>query len=347
MYFLRNIFFRSGPFVFALLPAFLLPGSPVKAEPDLDIRGDRTVNYFSRYGQARIKLNKVLFGPEEDIPVEFTVRNSGYTTIRIYPGYPAQKSFQFQVTDKKGQELARVVKDSFYRRERGADSVNLVGERVKEIILHPGESFTRRIFLNDFYNLEGGKEYRVVGFFYPDYRNGFFVRTRNMTRVRINMHREKNFYKEVEGHIYANNLPGLSPEETVYLFLSAEMRRNWRNYLKFLDLRKFIFAYDRFASRYARAEARERSLVLRDFERFLIDEPTDRLRRFRITATRYDRTTTGELRAPEMGRSYVEVRAERASKGYRVIYKYTYTLERVRGRDGFWRIIHVTATVVR
>jgi len=211
--------------------------------------------------------------------------------------------------------------------------------------MHPGESFQKTLCLNNYYRFIPGTEYRVVGYFYPDFRRRFFVRTSNIERFRIDINREKYYRSHGEKNFYRDVVPALSPEETVYLFLSAELKKNWNNYMKYLNMRKFITAYDRFASKYTVASEREKPVILREFEKFLTGQPADRLISFQIIKKEFDRSDSGEIKVN--GRAYVTVRAKRQSMGFSIVYHYRYVLERVRERYGFWKIVHVTAKIIR
>ena len=125
------------------------------------------------------------------------------------------------------------------------------------------------------------------------------------------------------------------------------MQKKWKNYLKYLELRKFITAYDRFASRYAVASRLEQPRILREFERYLTRAPADHLRRFKIIEEDFERDDRGEI-LPN-GRATVTAEASREKDGYRVRYRYQYILERSRSRStrSPWKIVFVTAKVLK
>lgn len=340
--------FRSGLFFLCVLSTSALAAREI-GSPSRDIRGDQTVNNWSRYGGAVIETERILYAPGEDIPVTFRISNRGYSVIRVFPFQAPGRSYQFMVTDRRGREIEPDLdRAGLERRENGRRAVvSLQGQDVKEIILHPGESFEKVIHLNDYYRLDPEKEYRVVGYFYPDARREFFVRTANTLQIRIDRNRRDIDALRGGREMQVRPGDGLSPEETVYLFLSAEMQKKWKNYLKYLQLRKFITAYDRFASRYAVASRLEKPRVLGEFRRYLTGSPADRLRRFKIISEDFEREQNGELLPG--GRATVTAEATRENAGYSVRYRYDYVLERVRGDDGVgrWKIVYVTAKVLK
>ncbi|MCB1305609.1 MAG: hypothetical protein KDK37_15080 [Leptospiraceae bacterium] len=320
----------------ALLAGILLLSlaAPLRSEKTTNARGDDSINTVQRYTTIDLKLKQYRFDAGQSIVLHFRVTNSGYQTMRIYPFEPAEKTYQFEVLDEKGFELKPMTPEegSQLDLERKA-VVNLAGQHVREIILQPGESFERKIDLTKYYNLRPGQTYRVTGYFFPDARHNIFLRSRDSVELHINSEKSKYVFQKPE---LQQEEDGLSPEETVYLFLSAEMRRNWKNYLKYLDLPRYITSYDRFSGRYASASPADRAIILQEFSRYLTSDPTDQLRRFRILTTK---------RSEVSDRAEVTVEALRMSGGYRVAYEYTYTLERAR-QEGFWKIIHVVARVL-
>lgn len=314
---------------------------------DRDPRGEETVNYWTRYGEVRLELDRTLYEPGQDAPVRISVRNRGYQVIRIYPATRPNQTFQFLLSDRQGREQPlRFNAASYAARERGEETpvVDLAGDAVKEIILHPGESFEKTLYLNDFFRLEPGAEYRLIAYFYPDSREQFFVRSANTVQLRLDRRRE-NAVEQAESRPEDARME-LSPEETVYLFLSAEMRANWQNYLKYVDLRKYITSYDRFAARYVQAGERERAGILEEFARYLTTSPADRLRRFQIVSAAPERDADGALLPG--GRAFVRATALREAGGFSARYEYAFTLERGRGAEsGFWKIVQVEARLLR
>lgn len=319
------------------------------SSPGFDVRGEKTINEWSRYSAVEIAMERTRFQADEDIEVRFRIKNNGYRIFRIFPSTGDNRSFELMVLKRNGGEVSKRINTAEMekRRENGERHlITLTGEDVKELNLHPGEVYERRIFLNDYYNLEPGQEYRVAGYFYPDARNDFFVRSKNTIPIRIDP-RPSGGYTEIETENPAveTGRPSITPEETVYLFLSAEMQGNWKNYLKYLELEKYISVYDRFASRYAKAEAEERAVILRSFRKYLTGRPSDRLVRFKILDSTPERGPDGEL----LDDSRVTVRATgtRESNGYSVRYEYSYILENTGPAiPGFWKIVHVDAKVL-
>lgn len=316
-------------FLFALLAGFL--PSHLRAEVDIDARGDRNVSDVNRNIRVSLWTEKTIFKQDEPIAVFFRITNDGHRTVRLYPFTPEERSFQFEVLDRNGRELPddparRFDPDEDVLENHPAD---LAGDRTREIQLQPGETFERRVYLDRHYDLKPG-EYRVSGFFLPDARHEVMLRTVNRLKLRIEKMPSPFVYEEPESMTMES---GPDAEETVYLFLSAEMTGKTDKYLKYVDLRKYILSYDMFAREYLRASRQQQELVLQRFASYLKSGPTDPLRRFRIL--RSVKETPDRVR--------VDVLALRSSGSYRVEYLYNYYLERSSG--SLWKISSVVATV--
>jgi hypothetical protein len=336
---------RIGTLLSVIFVATIGTGTARAGNPRRDLRGEDTIDLVSRYATVMLVSDRVLYDPGEDIPIRFRVTNSGYRTLRIYP-FSDDTTFQFLLTDQAGREVEPDANSSRKRyRERGRDNIDLDGSRVKEIILHPNDSFERLIYLNDLYRLEAGKEYSVSGYFFPDARHETFMKSANFIKLRMAKRKDELYYEGVVAKIPPVPATALTPEETIFLFLSSELNKKWDNYLKYIETEKFIASYGSYATRYAIASSAERPSVALDFKNFLISRRDEILRRFEITKTDYDRDAGGQL--IDSGRSYVTVVADRETRGYTVRYEYQYALEISSENEGFWKIVSVRARLLQ
>ena len=312
------------------------------SEINIDPRGDQSLNNWSRYASVHLEIERNRFNAGEEIPVQIKVKNKGYQTVRIYPYEKPNQSFQFFLSDRQGREIPQDFDPAAWKkREKGARVIDLQGERNKEIILGPEESFEKILYLNDFYDLKPNRNYRLWLYFYPG-KGKLFARSQNLVTFRII---EKRTQQKKRGLLYPKkqNSLKLSPEETVYLFLSAEMQKNWSDYLKYLDLKKYIVTYSNYASRYAEAEAQERDLVLEEFSTFLTSEASARLKKFRLLGAEAERSPEGNAYQDE--RYIVRAMGLREEQGFLRRYEYYYTLEPQNG--GFWKIVHARVKLIR
>lgn len=319
----------------ALIALMLVLGGAVSAESDTDPRGDRTVNDVGRNVRVDVRLSRTVFSEGESVPVLFRVTNGGHRTVRIYPFSPEETTFRFELLDSKGKEIEE---NPDLRFDPNDDVVENRREkdRAREIVLEPGETYERRIYLDRHYDLRPG-EYRLSGFFLPDARHDILLRSINRLRLRIE---KKVSPFSFEGDEEAQATTGPDAAETVYLFLSAELSGNMKNYFKYLDLRRYVLSYELYAREYLRAPAREREVVLQRFAEYLKSSPADPLRKFQILRTVKE--------GPDRAR--VDVSAVRSAGGYRSDYTYNFLLERETtgsggGGGGGWKIISVVAGI--
>lgn len=316
----------------------LIVSLPLSAESRRDVRGNYTTDEISRYVSVELAAERTAFRPGEKISVHYRVRNSGYRKLRFFPHENMARTFQFHLEDATGRELQPLPMNL----DEEEPVRDLAGNAVREIILSPGETFEKTIDLGRYYRLDQGRDYRLCAYFVPDPEQELTIRSKGWLRLRLEKsHPLQTAYGDTPPVSAAS---GISPEETVYLFLSAELKKNWQNYLKYLDLPRFVTSYDRFALRYASSSDTARPAVLSEFAGFLTSRSADVLKRFKITRTDYARSPEGET--TERGNAKVTVLADRDDQGFRVRYEYVYTLAPAEDR-GFWKIIHVQARVVR
>jgi len=328
-----SILNRQGRFWVGLVFAFLLCGTgAASAETYHDARGDFNVNDVNRNIKVDLRLDQTSVAHGRPISVRFRIMNTGHRTVRLYPFSPEERSFQFEVLDVRGREIQSDESLSFDANDDVLENhqVDFVGDRTREIQLQPGETFERRIDLSKHYRLSVGS-YRISGLFLPDARHNVILRSTNRLQLQVEKPTSLFQFEEVTHKDRMSDAP--SAEETVYLFLSAEMAGRSDNYLKYIDERKFILSYDLFARQYLHASRQEQEVVLKRFADYLLSGPTDPLRRFRILRSS----------AETEGRYRVDVLALRSSGSYRVEYMYNYYLDR--NPKGYWKISSVVAAI--
>ncbi len=327
--------------------------------PDRDARGSYTENFTHLQVKATISLPSVSYQEGRDIPLEFKIFNQGKEIVRIFPAINTKDSFQFQIRDQENnliEEIEETIpkpwdprnqKDLFQARRNHIE--NSKGDASKEIALAPGESFSYRILLNEKYRLTPGRKYSIIGYFYPNVTESkknlllsgtesegknVFLRTENS----ISFFYEKRRNEKIESGIpdvYMES-GGISPEETVFLFLGAEMKKNWGNYFKWIEFSDFILAYDSFSSEYIDANPRDRESVVEEFKKYLITLPSGKLKSFKVVGV--DSKNSLETR--------VRVYAERSEERIPTRYEYEYNLRKAsEGLASNWKIHGVVARI--
>lgn len=308
--------------------------------PDMDVRGNRAENFTRMHGKATISLTKNYYKLGEPISVDFTIKNYGDEPIRIFPTHLDLKSFQFLITDENDDSLEPkdFVRIEDKKLKRRNTIVNLVGDEVKEIIIHKGESFTKRLALSKYYDFTPGKKYYVTGYFYPNYLedNTNFWKTENNSVFLLEESKKEIQPKKFDPTEAVAD--GLTPEEVVHLFLAAEMKKNWANHFKYIFFPEYIHAYTRFSKEYLKSDGPDRELVVDEFKKYLMESNVGKLTYYRVT----------NRQAISANLVKVHVYAERELNRYPSKYEYIYTLKK--GDDtlpGFWKIANVIVKVKR
>ncbi len=326
-------------FKFRSILILFLPLLGIYSYPEMDPRGNYTENFLELQGRVNIELNSMSYKQNEPVYLDVTVKNFGTEVIRLFPTNDNFKTFQFMVTDEDDNALQ--IKDDLKLVEFKSTKTrteNMVGDRVKEIIIHKNESFQKRFDLAQFYNFIPGKKYYVTAYFYPNYledKNNF-TKSENQALLQIEkrkIEKTNNQFTEMNTESSAN---GLSPEEIIYLFLGAEMKKNWANYFKYIHFPEFILGYTKYANEYANAEDSYKDLIVDEFKKYLTESKSGTLSYYKITST--------EPINPNLVRVFVQVDREQNKSISK--FSYQYTLKKTDDTlRGFWKISSVIVRV--
>ncbi|WCL47872.1 hypothetical protein [Leptospira sp. GIMC2001] len=335
--------------------------APMHAFPDRDARGNYTENFTHLQVQAKLNLPSISFKETDDIPLNFTIFNTGKEVVRIFPAMNWRESFQLQIRDENNRLIEDNIEPALnpwnpkYQKDKNQQNrntiTNLKGDESKEISLNPGETFAFRIHLQENFNLIPGHKYNVIGYFYPNAteskKNSLlagnqsegtlsFLRTENTVSFFYDKRREEPSINTFTENSYAGSAGGISPEEAIFLFLGAESKKNWSNYFKWIEFEDFILAYDQFAGEYLNSDARDRELVVNEFRKYLTTLPSGKLKYFKITGV--DHRNKNE--------SKVRVFVERIEERIPTRYEYEYTLKReLESTASLWKIHNVVVRV--
>ncbi|MCW7492274.1 hypothetical protein ND861_06355 [Leptospira sp. 2 VSF19] len=307
------------------------------AFPDRDARGERIDNFVSLQSKINLSLTKRSYQSGERIPLTFTVTNTGKEVVRIFPSFDFRFSFQIIVKDENDRILTPIEDPEFPDPvlKRRTTIVNLVGDENKEISLHRNESFSKTIYLDEHYSFLPDQKFYVTGYFYPNYTEDKSAFLRSQNTVGFLFQNPKADRKETVTRQITEN-GGLSPEETIFLFLGAEMKKHWEYHFKWIDFSEYILAYDRFSSAYTEAGVGERETIIEDFKEYLTETPSGVLKYFKVMNVDY----------PSKRDARVQVYVERMMGRFKTRYEYIYTLRQEEGsRVGFWQIKNLLVKV--
>lgn len=334
--------------------------SVLRAFPDRDARGNYTENFTHLQVQVRISMRSLNYREGEDVAMEFHVRNHGKEVVRIFPATNALETFQLQIRDENNRLIPLLENSDYqpwnpkYQKDRNQSlrnhMENLVGDASKEIALSPNETFSYRILINEYYDIKPGMHYTVNGYFYPNATESkknlllggtdsegrlAFMRAENTLRFLYENRRKEPTVSGIKEQNLVTE-SGVSPEETIFLFLGAELKSNWSNYFKWLHLPDFILAYDRFSGVYLSATDREKELIEDEFKEYLTTLPSGKIKYFKVIGV--DRVSPRE--------SKVKVYVERLEEKVPTRYEYDYSLKKDPSqRESLWKIHGVVARV--
>lgn len=323
------------------LQTFILLGTlftqSLLAFPDRDARGERVDNFVGLQSKISLNLTKRSYEAGERIPLTFTVTNTGKEVVRIFPSFDFRYSFQIIVKDGNDRILTPIEDPEFPDPilKRRTTIVNLVGDENKEISLHRNESFSKTIYLDEHYQFLPDQSFYITGYFYPNYTEDKSAFLRSQNTVGFLFQNAKQVRKDSVGHQITES-GGLSPEEIIFLFLGAEMKKRWEYHFKWIDFSEYILAYDRYSSAFAEASVGERETIIEDFKEYLTESPSGVLKYFKVMSVDY----------PSKRDARVQVYVERMMGRFKTRYEYIYTLRQEEGsRVGFWQIKNLLVKV--
>lgn len=308
------------------------------AIPDRDARGDRVENFVALQSKIKVSLTKRNFTEGERIPLQYSIQNVGKEVVRIFPAGDFRYSFQIIIKDEDDRLVSPLEDPEFHDPilKRRTTVVNLVGDENKEIALHRNESFSKTIYLDEYYAFLPGKKYFITGYFYPNYTEDkdSFLRSENTSSFLLEKSSKERNFTPLAQNLGETGL--ITPEETIFLFLGSEMKKNWESHFKWIDFSEYILNYDRFSSVYAESHSGDRDAVVEEFKRYLTESPSGKLKYFKVLSVDY----------PSKNDARVQVYVERMIGRFKTRYEYSYSLKKDEAnRVGYWQIKNLLVKV--
>ncbi|MDA3899724.1 MAG: hypothetical protein PF637_04290 [Spirochaetes bacterium] len=276
-----------------------------------------------------VALKKTTFHDTRFIEAEVVIENRGDAPAKFMVYDKPYTTFQPIVYDINGREAP--VRVAYRLTGLRANDV-LGGVNPRQILLLPGEKYSSTVNLADFYEFASGREYKVRLLFLRDAAQKEARLGTNIVRVKVSTDRSDRQQPAVAVNGRIND-DSIRPEEIIHLFLMAEQRENWRDYLKYIDLHQYIYSFPDYAKVYLSGGAALKQEALQSFSDYLIESRPDTIVDYEVLSeTISDNSST------------VTVRVKRAAAGRPFTYNYTYSLEKKRAA---WMITGVTASVAR
>ena len=294
-----------------------------------NVLGEVTENFIVKTGSFDIRLSKNYVQTNEQNFIHLSFRNRGKEVIRFYPNANFFNTFQIFIVDEENTVVPLKEKIEIMPRFIVKD---FVGNNLKEVILHPNETFVKTIDLNLYFDFETGKKYFIKSYFFPNYLESkdVFVGSNEVYFYVDEPQRHYNYYGALPIEKETVN-----PDEVIYLFLNAESRKDWSSYFKWIDFPEYILSYDRFSNTYADSDFSERSLIIEEFKYYLTQLDLGNLQSYEIIDT--------QIINPKYARVNVDVRR---NDGFTTYYEYEYILKKY-PTIPFWKITSVIVRVKR
>ncbi len=314
----------------------LLPILPLAGFPERNARGETSENHLLLQGKIEISLPQKTFKEGDRLPLLFQIQNTGKEVVRIFPSQDFRNTFQIIVKDKENRIVTPIEDPEFADPilKRRSLVLNLSGDETKEIILHKGDSFAKTIYLDEFYAFSPNEEYQVRGYFFPNFQEdkNHFVRSKNSPAFFLEPKVRTASARSLTSGF--SETPGVSPEETIFLFLGSELKKNWESHFKWIDFSEYILGYDKFAESYSESSPTDRQLIVEEFKRYLADSPSGTLKYYKILSVDFLSSSDAK----------VQVYVERAVQRYSARYEYIYTLKKSEVGN-YWKIKNLLAKV--
>ena len=334
-----------------LFVLFIFGSCPVYSQgPELaikrDLKGNITQNYTSQGAGFSIASYKSRYQAGEDIPLLLRVKNIGNYPITLYIHKNHLLNFTIIVRDEKGRNLPikgivyqtkkNPTEDPFFRDHTGTR------HNYRAIILQPDETFEKEIVLQEIVDFPKKvstiERFQIQAYFYPNPEQAgtIFLKSNNHYTIFIDPQESRHTAQRVDR---GDDETSITPKEVVYLALSAEYSREWKNFFRYVSIPDLIKDYPEYARRYVRAPEGQKAAILDDFRSYLKGEDFHRLLRFHIISNKKNKYLG--KRSSEI--ATVQAEATREIEGFRRRFLYTYYLTKA---QTLWKITGVESQVL-
>jgi hypothetical protein len=280
-----------------------------------------------------LKTDKSVFYSDEDVELQVCVKNVSERKIFFYVldsldgTSGAYTTFQPLVYDFNGREAEIIVPYKLQMKNIKELAGNLERRLVE---LAPGEVFIHSINLKKIFKLDLDTRYRVKSLFYPFVGEDIVLKSDN--ELSFSIIAEKRYNKPSGLEAVQRSI---SPSEIMLLTLKAEKDKNWDDYLKFIDVDKYISAYPEYTQKYFRANFEEKARIEKDFIKYLTRDRDDYLIHYKILREEIENSKKT---------AYVDLIEERYGSRWNYRFQCRYTLEQYKN---MWLVTDKVATVLK
>jgi|YNPMSStandDraft_1061717.scaffolds.fasta_scaffold00040_18 hypothetical protein len=231
--------------------------------------------------QVELKFYKQSYRINEDIPVQILVYNLSDKPQEIYVSPLIYETFFFDIRTTKN--LAVPLKDDFIIKRE-----NLVSDyaQARKIVLMPGESFSRDILINEWFDLSEVGYYSISGIFYPrpDLTNDMFRSFTYKIAIKPPQVIEESVAKEEsKRQAEFQQIQKLPPYDAIADMWDAKTKKDWERFLFHIDAERLIMAFNDYKEAYLSARTGQYRLqIVEDFKRYLTVHWQDRILQYTI-----------------------------------------------------------------
>ncbi len=330
-----------------LLSVFSIHAQKMTSIIKRDIKGNITQNFANHGIEFFITSKKSRYNEGENIPIFIKVKNIGNYPITLYMHKNYLHNFTIIVRDEQGRNLPiketvykskkELTKDPFFKNYTGTSPHH------RAIILQPEETFEKKIILQDIINIIKRKtdteKFQIQGYFYPNPEQASTVFLKSINHYVIFIDTDRTSTDNQGVNPYKPYRLVITPKEIVYLTLSAEYARNWLDFFKYLSLHDLIKDYPKYARKYIKASAKQRRVILGDFQAYLQNNHTRKLIHFNIITSKKNKHWRKKLDQSAMVQSEII----RNIDGFRRKLLYTYYLTRM---ENLWKITGIESQLI-
>ncbi|RME92688.1 MAG: hypothetical protein D6767_02620 [Candidatus Hydrogenedentota bacterium] len=323
---------------------------------ETDMRGSATENFISNNLHFYMSQTTIRHSTRKPVYVHVHLVNRGIEPVTIYLHRNFLRNITFILKDQEGKIVppkAQIESRESLDKEYYYSNYTQTNFHSRAIVLQPNEIFERKVNLQQVFDLSNAMkakrqaDFSLHAIFYPN--------PEQMPKYHIFSQNKLDFILQNENSPLPQFIPeatgeeplALTPEETIYLMLSAEYQARWQSFFKYIRLKDFILAYPIFARKWQKASKREKPYVMRQFKMYLMNQKAQKLHRFEILprSPKNPEMALAKLEDDrEKGVATVKVKAVREYDGFQREFLYTYYLTAI-GR--FWKVTGVETTLIR
>lgn len=237
--------------------------------------------FYAQNLQVELKFYKQAYRINEDIPVQILVYNLSDQPQEIYVSPLIYETFFFDVRTTKNTPVS--LRDDFLVQKSSLVADNALS---RKMVLMPGESFSRDININQWFDFSEVGYYTIHGLFYrrPDFTNDM---SRSFSYKILlkppQVVEEAVSQEDLRRQEEFRALQKLPPYEIIANMWDAKSKKDWERFLFHIDAEKLIMAFDDYKAAYLSARTgKYRLQIVEEFKKYLTVHWQDRIIQYTV-----------------------------------------------------------------